>query len=157
MVPRRARRGARRLRPPLEQRLAEGRRGPRVPSAAAGSGRRSSGRASPSSRVAALRASGLKVDAGNPTGAVRLYERLGFVADEPAGGLGRDPVTAPHSVSLLRWLRRQLRQPEPLREHLEAAIQNDDPAEARRVVASSSSRPPSSDTSAGCSTTGSTT
>jgi hypothetical protein len=38
-------------------------------------------------------------------------------------------------VSLLRWLRRQLRQPEPLREHLEAAIQNDDVAEARRIVA----------------------
>ena len=38
-------------------------------------------------------------------------------------------------VSLLRWLRRQLRQPEPLRERLEAAIQNDDPAEARRIVA----------------------
>jgi hypothetical protein len=38
-------------------------------------------------------------------------------------------------VSLLRWLRRQLRQAEPLRERLEAAIQNDDPAEARRIVA----------------------
>ena len=38
-------------------------------------------------------------------------------------------------VSLLRWLRRQLRQPDPLREHLEAAIENDDPAEARRIVA----------------------
>jgi len=38
-------------------------------------------------------------------------------------------------VSLLRWLRRQLRQPEPLRERLEAAIQSDDPAEARRIVA----------------------
>jgi hypothetical protein len=37
-------------------------------------------------------------------------------------------------VSLLRWLRRQLRQPTPLREHLEAAVENDDPAEARRVV-----------------------
>jgi hypothetical protein len=37
-------------------------------------------------------------------------------------------------VSLLRWLRRQLRQPEPLREHLEAAIGNDDVAEARRIV-----------------------
>jgi hypothetical protein len=36
---------------------------------------------------------------------------------------------------LLRWLRRQLRQPEPVRERLEAAIENDDPAEARRVVA----------------------
>ena len=38
-------------------------------------------------------------------------------------------------VSLLRWLRRQLRQPDALREHLEAAIENDDPAEARRIVA----------------------
>jgi hypothetical protein len=37
-------------------------------------------------------------------------------------------------VSLLRWLRRQLAQPMPLREHLEAAVENDDPAEARRVV-----------------------
>jgi hypothetical protein len=39
-------------------------------------------------------------------------------------------------VSLLRWLRRQLRQPLPGREHLEAAVENDDPAEARRVLAS---------------------
>ena len=38
-------------------------------------------------------------------------------------------------VSLLRWLRRQLRQPDVLREHLEASIENDDPAEARRIVA----------------------
>lgn len=37
-------------------------------------------------------------------------------------------------VSLLRWLRRQLRQPTPQREHLEAAILHDDPAEARRLV-----------------------
>ena len=37
-------------------------------------------------------------------------------------------------MSLLRWLRRQLRQPTPQREHLEAAIQNDDPAEVRRLV-----------------------
>lgn len=37
-------------------------------------------------------------------------------------------------VSLLRWLRRQLRQPIPLREHLEAAVENDDPAEARRLL-----------------------
>jgi hypothetical protein len=37
-------------------------------------------------------------------------------------------------VSLLRWLRRQLAQPTPLREHLEAAVANDDPAEARRLV-----------------------
>jgi hypothetical protein len=38
------------------------------------------------------------------------------------------------TVSLLRWLRRQLRQPTPLREHLEAAVANDDPDEARRLV-----------------------
>jgi hypothetical protein len=38
-------------------------------------------------------------------------------------------------VSLQRWLRRQLRQPEPLRERLEAAIAHTDPAEARRIVA----------------------
>ena len=37
-------------------------------------------------------------------------------------------------MSLLRWLRRQLAQPIPLREHLEAAVENDDPGEARRVV-----------------------
>ena len=41
----------------------------------------------------------------------------------------------PTAVSLLRWLRRQLREPAPQRERLEAAIANDDPAEARRVVA----------------------
>jgi hypothetical protein len=40
----------------------------------------------------------------------------------------------PTTVSLLRWLRRQLREPAPQRERLEAAIANDDPAEARRVV-----------------------
>jgi hypothetical protein len=43
-------------------------------------------------------------------------------------------VDAPQ-VSLLRWLRRQLREPSPIREHLEAAVENDDPAEARRLVA----------------------
>ncbi len=49
--------------------------------------------------------------------------------------MGSEPASRAAKVSLLRWLRRQLRQPEPLREHLEAAIENDDPAEARRVVA----------------------
>jgi hypothetical protein len=39
------------------------------------------------------------------------------------------------TVSLLRWLRRQLRQPTPFREHLEAAVANDDPAEAKRLLA----------------------
>jgi len=44
-------------------------------------------------------------------------------------------VTTQTTVSLLRWLRRQLREPLPLRERLEAAIANDDPGEARRIVA----------------------
>ena len=38
-------------------------------------------------------------------------------------------------MSLLRWLRRQLRQPIAAREHLEAAVANDDVAEARRLLA----------------------
>jgi hypothetical protein len=37
-------------------------------------------------------------------------------------------------VSLLRWLRRQLQQPTPSREHLEAAVENNDPAEVRRLL-----------------------
>jgi hypothetical protein len=44
-------------------------------------------------------------------------------------------MTEPATVSLLRWLRRQLAQPLPFREHLEAAVANDDPAEARRLLA----------------------
>jgi hypothetical protein len=44
-------------------------------------------------------------------------------------------VTSATTVSLLRWLRRQLREPAPQRERLEAAIANDDPAEARRLIA----------------------
>jgi hypothetical protein len=44
-------------------------------------------------------------------------------------------VTTQATVSLLRWLRRQMREPAPQRERLEAAIANDDPREARRVVA----------------------
>jgi len=38
------------------------------------------------------------------------------------------------AVSLLRWLRRQLREPTADRERLEAAVANDDPAEARRLL-----------------------
>lgn len=41
----------------------------------------------------------------------------------------------PAAVSMLRWLRRQLRQPGPARERIEAAIANDDPAEVRRLLA----------------------
>ncbi len=44
-------------------------------------------------------------------------------------------MTSASTVSLLRWLRRQLREPTPFREHLEAAVVNDDPAEARRLLA----------------------
>jgi hypothetical protein len=44
-------------------------------------------------------------------------------------------VTRGAQVSLLRWLRRQLQQPTPVREHLEAAIENDDPSEVRRLLA----------------------
>jgi hypothetical protein len=44
-------------------------------------------------------------------------------------------MTRAAQVSLLRWLRRQLQQPTPVREHLEAAIENDDPSEVRRLVA----------------------
>ena len=44
-------------------------------------------------------------------------------------------MTDQAAVSLLRWLRRQLRQPTPQRERLEAAVANDDPAEARRLIA----------------------
>jgi hypothetical protein len=38
------------------------------------------------------------------------------------------------AVSLRRWLRRQLREPAPQRERLEAAIANDDPGEVRRIL-----------------------
>ena len=49
--------------------------------------------------------------------------------------MGLESVSGAGKVSLRRWLRRQLRQRDPLREHLEAAIEGDDPAEARRIVA----------------------
>ena len=44
-------------------------------------------------------------------------------------------MTRGAQVSLLRWLRRQLQQPTPTREHLEAAVENDDPSEVRRLLA----------------------
>lgn len=43
-------------------------------------------------------------------------------------------VEAEH-VSLLPWLRRQLREPTALREHLEAAVENDDHDGARHLLA----------------------
>jgi hypothetical protein len=43
-------------------------------------------------------------------------------------------VTRGAQVSLLRWLRRQLQQPTPTRERLEAAVENDDPSEVRRLL-----------------------
>ena len=44
-------------------------------------------------------------------------------------------MAAPAAVSLRRWLRRQLAQPLAVREHIEAAVANDDPAELRRLLA----------------------
>jgi hypothetical protein len=44
-------------------------------------------------------------------------------------------MTRAAQVSLRRWLRRQLQQPTPTRERLEAAVENDDPSEVRRVLA----------------------
>ncbi len=41
----------------------------------------------------------------------------------------------PARVSLLRWLQHQLAQPFAGHERLEAAVQDDDPAGARRLVA----------------------
>ena len=58
-------------------------------------------------------------------------------------------MTDQAAVSLRRWLRRQLRQPTPQRERLEAAIANDDPDEVRRLVGSLRSRTPSGGTSTG--------
>jgi len=43
-------------------------------------------------------------------------------------------VTRAAQVSLRRWLRRQLAQPLPMRERLEAAVEHDDPAEVRRLL-----------------------
>jgi hypothetical protein len=43
-------------------------------------------------------------------------------------------TTTSSTVSLLRWLRRQMREPTPTRERLEAAIANDDPSEARQLL-----------------------
>ena len=44
-------------------------------------------------------------------------------------------VDRPAAGSVRRWLARQLRQPVPFREHLEAAAESDDPDEARRLLA----------------------
>lgn len=44
-------------------------------------------------------------------------------------------MTRAAHVSLRRWLRRQLAQPLPMREHLEAAVEHDDPSEVRRLLA----------------------
>ncbi len=59
---------------------------------------------------------------------------MGAAASVPGRGQNGRVPTAAATVSLLRWLRRQLAQPNPARERLEAAVANDDPAEARRLV-----------------------
>jgi hypothetical protein len=43
-------------------------------------------------------------------------------------------VTVEGSAPVRRWLRRQLQQPTPFKERLEAAAAADDPAEARRLL-----------------------
>ena len=43
-------------------------------------------------------------------------------------------MTRAAQVSLRRWLRRQLAQPLPMRERLEAAVEHDDPDEVRRLL-----------------------
>ena len=43
-------------------------------------------------------------------------------------------MTTATTVSLLRWLRRQMREPTPTRERLEAAVENNDPSEARLLL-----------------------
>ena len=45
------------------------------------------------------------------------------------------PEISALQVSLLRWLRAQLREMLPVREHLEAAVQSGDVPEVRRLVA----------------------
>jgi hypothetical protein len=78
-----------------------------------------------------------------PTGSTPTGRHLRTSKKLSRGSHTRGPLpaewkTAPveaAQVSLLRWLRRQLRQPIPTREHLEAAVENDDVAEARRLLA----------------------
>ena len=43
-------------------------------------------------------------------------------------------MTTSTTVSLLRWLRRQMRERTPTRERLEAAIDSNDPSEARLLL-----------------------
>jgi len=57
------------------------------------------------------------------------------VAEDPGLCAGAAPISDVPSVVLRRWLVRQLRQPVPEREHLEAAVAADDPAEVRRLLA----------------------
>jgi hypothetical protein len=59
------------------------------------------------------------------------------VADDDPFGICSDsaPVATTAPGALRRWLTRQLRQPTPEREHLEAAVAADDPDEVRRLLA----------------------
>jgi hypothetical protein len=60
----------------------------------------------------------------------------GAAGPGPGPGVLEAPelVTVDGSAPMRRWLRRQLQQPTPFREHLEAAAASDDPAEARRLL-----------------------
>jgi uncharacterized protein (DUF433 family) len=69
-----------------------------------------------------------------------LAEERAPVRGAAGAGPGPGALEAPELVTLdgaapvRRWLRRQLQQPAPFREHLEAAAASDDPAEARRLL-----------------------
>jgi uncharacterized protein (DUF433 family) len=69
-----------------------------------------------------------------------LAEERAPVAGAAGAGPGPGVLQAPELVTVQgaapvrRWLRRQLMQPAPFREHLEAAAASDDPAEARRLL-----------------------
>lgn len=83
---------------------------------------------SPSNRTTRFASSG-EVAAG-----IELHRQNAQGGPPTVRGRQNCTMDAPQ-VSLLRWLRRQLREPTQIREHLEAAVANDDPAEARRLVA----------------------
>ena len=68
-----------------------------------------------------------------PLGSAHLAVRRRGLAPPPRASAGAGSARGGEAeqveaaqVSLLRWLRRQLRQPNPVREHLEAAVENDD-------------------------------
>lgn len=62
-------------------------------------------------------------------------ERTLGAVDDPSICADSRPLSEHPPEILRRWLARQLRQPVPEREHLEAAVAAGDPAEVRRLLA----------------------